>query len=171
MNAMESLAKELEQEAKTTRTFLERLPPERLDWRPHAKSETLGGLAAHIVQCVSWMSSIFAGPELDFDPKTAKRAPKDSVPGLLASFDETVADAIRTLGSTGEGELDGEWTLKFQGRTIFAGRKKKLLVRGFVLSHLIHHRGQLSTYLRPMGGKVPSIYGGSADESWQGNAS
>mgnify|MGYP001168840154 CR=1 FL=1 len=81
MNALESLGKELEQEAAKTRKFLERLPESRLDWRPHPKSETLGGLAAHLVQCIAWTESIFAGPELDFDPVTAKRAPNDSVPG------------------------------------------------------------------------------------------
>ena len=164
MNALESLAKELSQEAAKTRKFLERLPEDRLDWRPHPKSETAGKLAAHLVQCVGWVEPIFAGPELDFDPATAKRAPHDSVPGLLASFDATVAAALATLDAASEADLDGTWGLKLMGRPIFIGRKRKLVMRDFVLSHLIHHRGQLSVYLRLLDVPVPGVYGPSADE-------
>jgi uncharacterized damage-inducible protein DinB len=164
MSMLEGLAKELEQEAAKTRKFLERLPESRLDWRPHPKSETLGGLAAHLVQCIAWTESIFAGPELDFDPATAKRAPNDSVPGLLASFDETIAGALAALAAASESDLDGTWGLKLRGRPIFAGRRRRLVMRDFVLGHLVHHRGQLSVYLRLLDVPVPGVYGPSADE-------
>ena len=164
MNAVQSLAKELQQEAAKTRKFLERLPADRLDWRPHPKSETLGRLGAHLVQCIGWTESIFAGPELDFDPATAKRAPHDSVPGLLESFDETVTGALAALAAASEADLDGTWGLKFKGRSIFADRRRRLVMRDFVLSHLVHHRGQLSVYLRLLDVPVPGVYGPSADE-------
>jgi uncharacterized damage-inducible protein DinB len=164
MNALESLAKELSQEAAKTRKFLERLPGDRLDWRPHPKSETVGKLGAHLVQCVGWTPLIFAGPEYDFDPAKEKRAPHDSVPGLLDAFDATVAAALAALGAANEADLDGTWGLKLRGHPIFSGRKRKLVIRDFVLSHLIHHRGQLSVYLRLLDVPVPGVYGPSADE-------
>ena len=100
----------------------------------------------------------------DFDPATAKRAPHDSVPGLLESFDETVKGALAALAAASEADLDGTWGLNLKGRSIFADRRRRLVMRDFVLSHLVHHRGQLSVYLRLLDVPVPGVYGPSADE-------
>ena len=163
MSAIEGLARELEREAKTTRRFLERLPQDRLDWRPHSKSYTLGALAAHLVQCVGWPVWIFAGDELDFDPAAFPDVPKDDAVAILAAFESTAARSAAAIRGATDGDLERNWRLKFKGRQLFE-RPRAAVLRDFTLSHLIHHRGQLSVYLRLLDVPVPGAYGPTADE-------
>ena len=163
MSETESLAKELEREAKTTRRFLERLPHDRLDWRPHAKSYSLGDLASHLVQCVGWPEPIFAAAEYEFDPKTFRAAPSDDAVALLAEFDAAAARSAAAIRAASDADLERNWSLKFKGRQLFE-RPRAAVLRDFTLSHLIHHRGQLSVYLRLLDVPVPGAYGPTADE-------
>jgi uncharacterized damage-inducible protein DinB len=143
---------------------LERLPDDKLDWRPHEKSFTAAGLAGHIAECVGWTDAIFNQDGIDFDPKTYKPYQPTSVADLLKTFDDNVAKGKEALADASEETLDQAWTMKFAGRVVFE-RPKAAVFRDFTLSHVIHHRGQFPVYLRLLGMAVPGSYGPSADES------
>jgi len=163
MTMIESLTMEFEHEAQTTRKHLERLPGDKLDWRPHEKSFTARGLASHIVSCVGWADSIFNRDELDMDPATYKPYQATSVADLLKTFDDKVADCKQALAAATDATITQPWRLKIMGRVRFE-KPKAAVFRDFTLSHLIHHRGQLSVYLRLLDVPVPGSYGPSADE-------
>ena len=163
MTIIDSLREEFEHEAQTTRRHLERLPDDKLGWRPHEKSFTAGGLASHIVECVAWTDSIFTQDELDFDPAVYRPWQAASVADLLKAFDDKVAGGRRALEGVADEDLTRPWSLKILGRVRFE-KPKAAVFRDFTLSHLIHHRGQLSVYLRLLDVPVPGSYGPSADE-------
>jgi uncharacterized damage-inducible protein DinB len=163
MKVTDWLATQFDQEMKTTRRHLERLPSEKFDWRPHEKSYTAGALASHIVECVSWTTKIFSANEYNFDSSTYKPYLAGSTEELLETFEQNVAESKRTLA-----ELDDEagmqpWSLKINGHVLFE-RPRFDVFRDFTMSHLIHHRGQFSVYLRLLNIPVPSTYGPTADE-------
>jgi uncharacterized damage-inducible protein DinB len=164
MTQIDAIASEFEHEAHTTRRHLERLPDDRLDWRPHQKSYTARELASHIVECVGWTGSIFGSDELDFTPATYQPFLASSVPELLKSFDEQVAEGTRVLAAARDEDLVRPWRLKVKGR-VQVEKPKAAMFRDFTLSHVIHHRGQLSVYLRLLDVPVPGSYGPTADES------
>ena len=161
--ALESLIAEYANETKTTRRLLERIPADQLEWRPHPKSFTAGGLGSHIVECMGWLESIFGHDEIDFDPSTFKPYHAASLPALLAAFDEKAADGNRILAGLDEAALRTPWRLKVRGK-VRVERPKAEAFRDFTVSHLIHHRGQLSVYLRLLEVPVPGAYGPTADE-------
>lgn len=163
MNLIDSLITEFDHEAQTTRKHLERLPSEKLDWRPHEKSMTAGGLASHIVDCVSGVDSIFNSDEFDIDPTTYKPYQAASLAGLLKTFDDNVANGKQVLAGVADADLVQPWRFKIMGRLQFE-RPKGAVFRDFTLNHLIHHRGQFSVYLRLLNVPVPGSYGPSADE-------
>ncbi len=161
---IEQLQKEFEHEAQTTRKHLERVPEERLDWRPHPKSFTARGLASHIVDCVGWADSIFNRDELEMDPAAYQPYRAASVADLLKTFDEKAATCRQALAGTADAALIQPWRLKMAGRVWFE-KPRVAVFRDMTLSHLIHHRGQLSVYLRLLNVPVPGSYGPSADEA------
>lgn len=163
MKMTDSLALEFAHEAQTTRKHLERLPSDKLDWRPHEKSFTARGLASHIVECVGWAESIFTLDELNFDPAAYKPYLATSVADLLKTFDDKVSDGKQALAGVADADLMQPWRLKMMGRVRFE-KPKAAVFRDFTLSHVIHHRGQLSVYLRLLNAPVPGSYGPSADE-------
>jgi uncharacterized damage-inducible protein DinB len=163
MTMIDSLIEEFEHEAQTTRKHLERLPADKLDWRPHEKSFTARGLASHIVDCVSWADSIFNSDELVVDPAAYKPYRAASVADLLKAFDDKVAACRHILAGVADADLMQPWRLKMMGRVRFE-KPKSAVFRDFTLSHLIHHRGQLSVYLRLLNVPVPGSYGPTADE-------
>ncbi len=165
MKMIDTLVAEFGRETETTRKHLERLPDDKLDWRPHEKSFTARGLASHIVECVGWAESIFAKDEVDFNPATYKPYQAASVADLLKTFDEKVARGKRVLAGASEASLAQPWRLKIMGRVRFE-KSRADVFRDFTLSHVIHHRGQLSVYLRLLGAAVPGSYGPSADEQF-----
>lgn len=160
---IERLSKELEREARTTRKHLERLPGDRLAWKPHEKSYSAGELASHLVDCIRWTGWICDQPELDLDPSSYVPFQASSVAGLLDAFDRDVAAAVSALKSVTEASLLEPWRFKVKGRLLFE-KDREAVLRDFVLSHLIHHRGQLSVYLRLLEVPVPGSYGPTADE-------
>ena len=163
MKLIDSFTTEFEHEAQTTRKHLERLRNDKLDWRPHEKSFTAGGLASHIVECISWAESIFNRDEVDVDPATYKPYQATSVPELLKTFDDKVANCKQVLAGVTEESLTQPWRLKMGGRLLFE-RPRSAVFRDFILSHVIHHRGQFSVYLRLLNVPVPGSYGPTADE-------
>lgn len=163
MKIIDSLIEEFEHESATTRKHLERLPDDKLDWRPHEKSFSARALASHIVECVSWADSIFSRDELDFDPSSYKPYQAASVADLLETFDGRVAQGKRILAGVSDSDLAQPWRLKLMGR-VRLERPKAAVFRDFTLSHLIHHRGQMSVYLRLLNVPVPGSYGPTADE-------
>jgi uncharacterized damage-inducible protein DinB len=158
-----SLLAEFEHEASTTRKHLARLPDDRLDWQPHQKSFTARALASHIVECVGWAQAIFSADEFDFDPAVYRPFRADTVAALLSEFDRKVEEGRRALAAAGAAAIDAPWRMKIRGRVRFE-RAKGDALRDFTLSHVIHHRGQLSVYLRLLDVPVPGSYGPTADE-------
>ena len=163
MTTIESLAREFAHETTTTRVHLARLPEDKLDWRPHRKSFTAGALAAHIVECIRWADAIFTADEFDMDPATYEPRHAGTTADLLVIFDEEVARGTTALAGAGDESAQALWRLKVKGKVRFE-RPKAAVFRDFTLSHVIHHRGQLSVYLRLLDVPVPGSYGPTADE-------
>lgn len=166
MSATRYYLPEFDQEMATTRRVLARVPEDKLDWKPHAKSMSLGQLASHVAQLPAWASNILTADEFDFRPPGAppfKGADCKSNNELLELFDKSVASAREAIAGVTESSLDTTWTLKAGPHTIFSAPRWNVW-RGFGVNHMIHHRAQLSVYLRLLDVPVPSIYGPSADE-------
>jgi uncharacterized damage-inducible protein DinB len=163
MKPIDSLIAEFDHEAQTTRKHLERLPEDKLDWRPHHKSFTAAGLASHITEMVSWIEAILKQDEIDFNPATYKPYVATSLAGLLKTFDDNVAKGKQALAAATDDTLNQPWRLKIMGR-VQVEKPRAAAIRDFALSHLIHHRGQFSVYLRLLDVPVPGSYGPSADE-------
>ncbi len=162
MAIVDTLIPEFDHEMMSTRKVLERVPEERFDWKPHEKSFSLGALATHVATLPTWGTETLTRSEIDVgNGRTVAAIPSKSE--LLATFDGNVAQARTALVGKTDAELLAMWSLKRNGKTVFSMPKTAVL-RSFVLSHLIHHRGQLSVYLRLLDVPVPSIYGPSGDE-------
>jgi uncharacterized damage-inducible protein DinB len=155
---------EMEQEAVATRRLLERLPADRLAWRPHPKSQTLGQLAYHVASTPGIVPGLLAADVVDGDRVGFGPAQPGSVQEVLAKFDASLAGAKATFGRWGDGELEATWRLRMGGREVMA-QPRRSLVRSLVLNHHVHHRGQLTVYLRMLGVPLPSVYGPTADEN------
>jgi uncharacterized damage-inducible protein DinB len=163
MTTADLLRSEFARETRVTRQYLERLPGEHLAWRPHRKSFTAGELASHIVECVRWTDAIFNSDELDVDPAALMPYRALSVVELLETFDAAVTRGVRALATIGDDAVARPWRMKIKGAVRFE-RPKAVVFRDFTLSHVIHHRGQLSVYLRLLEVPIPGAYGPTADE-------
>lgn len=158
----QALLPEFDHEMQTTRRTLERVPEDKLTWKPHEKSMTMGALATHLATINGWAEAIL-GTE-SFDVSTAPPNPElKSRSELLAAFDKSVASARKAMEKASDAELMKPWSLISAGKTVFTLPRVAVL-RSFIFSHSIHHRGQFSVYLRLNDVPVPSIYGPSADE-------
>jgi uncharacterized damage-inducible protein DinB len=165
MAIKDALLPEFDHEMGTTRRLLERTPGDKLAWKPHEKSMSLGQLAGHIANLPHWCGAILQNTVFDVatigeDPRP--RAP-ESVAWLLADFDAKVKAARAGLANTGDAELFTPWTFKNNGQEIFT-MPRIAAIRSFVMNHSIHHRGQFSVYLRMNNVPLPSMYGPTADE-------
>jgi uncharacterized damage-inducible protein DinB len=163
MSIAQTLLPEFDNEMRNTRRALERVRPEALGIRPHEKSWTLGELATHIARLPSWVVSTLTSDEFDMTGVERGKA-IDSVDEILAEFDRNVAEAKAALAETSDERFMSPWTLK-QGERVVFSMPKAAVVRSFSFNHIIHHRGQLTVYLRLAGLKVPGMYGPSADEA------
>ena len=160
---IDALIGELEQEAATTRRVLERVPNDRLSWRPHAKSRTLGELALHIAivpGAVAELSLKSPAQAPDFGPDPSPASASE----LLSALDNSIAQAKKVLGGMDDRTATETWRLMRGDRELFAIPRIAFL-RSIMLNHWYHHRGQLSVYLRELNVPVPSIYGPTADEN------
>ena len=158
----QAILPEFDHEMANTRKSLERVPEDKLSFKPHAKSMSLGALATHLATINHWSEAIVG---LDsFDVGNAPPNPElKSRAEILATFDKNTATARKAIASATDGDLMKPWSLKAGGQTIFTQPRIGVL-RGFILNHTIHHRAQLGVYLRLNDVPVPSIYGPSADE-------
>ena len=166
MTIAEMLLPEFDREVAVTRKTLERVPDGRLEWRPHEKSTTLGGLATHLSNLLSWAVHTVEKDSIDIAPGgTPLRAePIKSAAGAVEVFDRNAASARAAIAGATDERLMGTWTLFANGNRIFSQPRAGVL-RGMVMNHMIHHRAQLGVYLRLNDVPVPSVYGPSADES------
>lgn len=164
MTLKEALLPEFDHEMGTTRKLLERVPLPRQDWKPHPKSMTLGTLVSHLVSLPNWVSAIIERDTFDLaEPSDLGGQPFGSIPELLRAFDHNVVAARAQVASRTDAELLAPWTLRRAGQELFTVPKVSVF-KMFLLNHLIHHRGQLSVYLRLLDVPIPSIYGPSADD-------
>jgi uncharacterized damage-inducible protein DinB len=159
----DALLPEYDHETGTTRRLLERVPDDRLSWKPHDKSMTLGRLATHLAEMPGWGTMTVTQTEIDFKPGDYKPRTAESREEILKIFDDSVAAFRKVLADVSDGELMLTWTMKNDGKPVFSAPRVSVL-RSFVMNHMIHHRGQLSVYLRLNDVALPSIYGPSADE-------
>jgi uncharacterized damage-inducible protein DinB len=162
-NIASALIAEMEQEAATARRCLERVPADKFDWKPHEKSTSFGKLATHIAEMFGWTSPTLQQPELDFAKWDYKPFEPSTTEDLVEFLDKNVAEAIITLRNTPDEVFMENWTMR-NGETVYFTMPKVAVMRSFVLNHIVHHRGQLSVYLRLNDIPVPAIYGPSADE-------
>ena len=163
MRAIDPMLMEFDQESKTTRRLLERVPTEKMDWRPHPKARSLGELAHHIAVSQKRVPAAIQTATYDLASGGDGAVPA-SAADIVKAFDANVAEAKRLLGGMNDEDLMSVWEGQVGGRTVFSAPKAGV-VRGILLNHTIHHRGQLSTYLRQIGVTLPSIYGPTADEN------
>jgi len=154
---------ELENEAKVTRQVLERVPADKFDWKPHEKSMTMGRLAVHCAEMFGWTKETLKSDVLDFATADFTPFEPSSNEELLAFFDDHIARAKTIIAETSDETFMTDWTMR-NGDQVYMTMPKVAVLRTFVMNHIIHHRGQLSVYLRLLDIPVPSIYGPSADE-------
>jgi uncharacterized damage-inducible protein DinB len=159
----ESFAEQLEQESKATRKMLERLPEERFAWKPHEKSMPMVSLAVHIVEMIEWARLAVTTSELDYGVRPYQPFEPKSIADLLEYFDRTVAGAIEALKNTTDEAIRETWTVR-NGDHIFFVKPRIQVIVAYSFNHFIHHRGQLSVYMRLNDIPLPGVYGPTADE-------
>jgi uncharacterized damage-inducible protein DinB len=160
MNLNEPLIAELQIEAGTTRKMLERLPEHSLGWKPHEKSRTLGEIAAHIANLPGLFIASLDRDEFDrHDYQTTT----ETGPDILDTFDKNISRALEVVKTLSDERLLSPWRYKYGQQVIFE-MPRLVVIRTTALNHLIHHRGQLSVYLRLLNVPLPSVYGPTADE-------
>jgi uncharacterized damage-inducible protein DinB len=168
MELKELFLAQLDREAASSRKAIERTPEGRNDWQPHEKSMKLGLLVALVATMPSWIAMMIDTDELNLDdPKNEefRTKPVDSKAELLKLLDEGVAKTRKSLEATTEAHLLKPWSFRMGGRTV-SEAPRHVMITDSVFSHLAHHRGQLTVYLRLNEASVPAIYGPSADEQF-----
>lgn len=155
---------ELKQEAASTRKLLERVPMDKPDWAPHAKSMKLGNLANHVAELPGWTMVTLDQDELDFAKFEYKPVIPKTADELVKKFDDQVAKAVECLNRTSDETFMQNWTMR-QGEQIFFTLPKAAVLRSFTFNHSYHHRAQLGVYLRLLDIPIPGIYGPTADEA------
>lgn len=165
MTLADALLPEFDREMGLTRRLLERIPDGQFAWKPHARSMTLGRLAEHLAELPGWATATVNERGVEMHAARAGDYVRpETVRAVLAMFDRNVNSARTALSGRADPELMAPWTLRADGKELFTMPKATVL-RGFVFNHLIHHRGQLSVYLRMHNVSLPSMYGPSADEA------
>lgn len=166
MTLLEGFVAEFAVESAITRKFLDLVPDDKLDWAPHPKSMKLGRLAGHLAELPTWGVNALTTDTLDIMPVDGPKFQPVSASSrahALEEFDKNAAALKAALSSTSESALHENWTLLAGGRVMMT-MARDVVLRGFVLSHSVHHRAQLGVYFRLLGIHVPATYGPSADE-------
>jgi uncharacterized damage-inducible protein DinB len=163
MSLPQAYLAELEHESAGTRRLLALVPSDRADFKPHPRSFSLGDLATHVAQMHRWIPITMQTSELDFAVNGDQAAPFSSTDELLARFDGFLAEARAALEGATDAEMGDPWTLR-QGEQVFFTLPKGVCLRTFVFNHIVHHRAQLTVYLRLLDIPIPGLYGPSADE-------
>ena len=162
MTFAETLLPEFDQEMASTRKAIERVPTDKGAWKPHPKSFPLGHLTQLIATMPGWITNMATKTELDLagSPGYSLQSTED----LLATFDKRVAEARAALAAAKDSDFDVSWSLKHGDRVLWTSARRATIRS--TINHLIHHRGQLTVYLRLIDVPVPSMYGPTADEPW-----
>lgn len=164
MRLIDPLIMELDREAASTRKMLERVPEGKNDWKPHPKSTALGKLATHVATIPGWSETLKGdGFNVGVDKRDVPSPPANAAL-LVALFDKTVSEAKSTLNTLDDERAMGLWSLSMMGKPVFS-MPRIAVVRTLILNHAVHHRGQLSVYLRLLDVPIPGMYGPSADEN------
>jgi len=163
MALKDALIGELKHESSMTKKMLERVPLDKKDWKPHEKSMTLGRLATHVAEIPHWVSRIVTMDEFDFLVQGFSSYTAVTSEELMTIFNDKLNKAINDLESLNDDDFSKNWTVR-RGEQVMFNTPKKVAIRGWALNHLVHHRGQLSVYLRLLDVPVPGMYGPSADE-------
>ncbi len=163
MAVKDAFIAELKHESSLTKKMLERVPLDKAGWKPHEKSMTLGRLATHIAENFRWISDIKNIDDFDFAANPFKSHTATSQEELINIFQTNLDSAINDLSQMEDEDFNKTWTVR-AGEKIMYNTPKKVAIRGWAFSHHIHHRGQLSVYLRLLDVAVPGMYGPSADE-------
>lgn len=161
---MDALLNELRQEAEATKRLLERVPEDRLAWKPHSKSMTLGQLALHVAAIPGDLSRLAQLDEFDASNANFEPPAPDSNMAIAAALQRSLDDAAEYLGALNADRAGAIWRLTFRGSEVFAMPRAALL-RNLMLNHWYHHRGQLTVYLRLLDVPLPVVYGRTADEN------
>jgi uncharacterized damage-inducible protein DinB len=154
---------DLEHELAQTRRVLERVPDAHHGWTPHPKSMPLFGLATHIANTPSWAIAMCTSDAFDLADAPGRLQEDPSVAAVLERFDGNVARLKEAMAPLGDEAWLATWTMKNQGQTVMAV-PRAAAIRGWLVSHMIHHRAQMTVYLRLLDVPVPGMYGASADE-------
>jgi uncharacterized damage-inducible protein DinB len=162
MAIKDGILAEYDHEMGTTRKLLERVPDDKLAWRPHPKSMSLAGLATHLSNLPNWGATILTDLSFDLAEAPPNLEEKSSCADILAAFDASARRTRVALDKT-DPELLAPWSLRRAGQEVFT-LPRVAAFRTFVLYHVVHHRGQLSVYLRLNDVSIPAIYGPTADE-------
>jgi uncharacterized damage-inducible protein DinB len=166
MSISQSLLPEFDQEMANTRKVLERIPADKLDWKAHQKSNTIGWVGMHLAQIPGWAAMTLGQDELDIAPvgKEPYRTPKvESAAAILAEFDKSLPAGRAAIAAAKDEDFFKPWSLLSGGKKVFT-MPKIAVIRSMVMNHSIHHRAILCVYLRLNDVAVPGLYGPSADE-------
>jgi uncharacterized damage-inducible protein DinB len=161
-----SLLPEFDQEAGHTRKTLERVPDDKLSWKPHEKSMTMGRLAAHLAEIPTWAVATIERDSIDIAPIEGppyQPPAADSRQAILALFEQNLAAARAAIAKCSDERFMQRWTLLAGGKQIFT-LPRIAVIRSMIMNHAVHHRAQLGVYLRMNDVPLPAIYGPSADE-------
>ena len=145
---------------------MERVPDDKLDWKPHEKSSALGALAHHVSDIPNWFGMVFDGTEFDVAPPEGSGPQADPAKNgeeRLERFDEAVERSRKVLSAKSDADFAASWSLKKAGEVIYSA-PRAAVYRRFLMNHMVHHRGQLTVYLRLNDVAVPSTFGPTADE-------
>ena len=158
-----ALLQEVEQEFASTRKMLQKIPEEHFGWKPHEKSYTLGRLASHVAELTGWVSFILTTNELDFAKGDYKPVNAPTSAELMELFEDNFTKSKEALQKASDDALMQKWKFR-NGEQIYFDLPKIAVLRSFAMNHIIHHRAQLSVYLRLLDIPVPGMYGPTADE-------
>lgn len=162
MTKAATLLAEVKQEAKATRSLLERVPMDKLDFKPHEKSMSLGRLSTHVAEISGWWKECLVQDELDFSKGDFTPKKFTANAELIAFHDDLIAKTVKILSEVSDDKFNENWTMR-NGEQIYFTMPKGEVVRTWCMNHLYHHRAQLTVYLRLLDVALPSIYGPTAD--------
>jgi uncharacterized damage-inducible protein DinB len=165
MKLTEFFREELDREVERSRKALENVPDGKYQWKPHERSMIFGYLADMVANIPTWITMEINRDELDIAPaegQGTKKAQKETRAELIKALDESAAEARDALAKTTDEHLETKWKLLARGNVVWEGLRKEMIQD--TINHWVHHRGQMTVYLRLMGEKVPAIYGPSADD-------
>ena len=161
---LEPMLNEFREEAAVTKRVLERVPPDKLSWKPHPKSMSLGQLALHVANIPGSLAKLAQLEEFDASQANFEPPAPNDLKEIHAALDQSVRSTDEFLSGMSEKAARGTWRLTLRGKEVF-NKPRVGVLRSIMLNHWYHHRGQLSVYLRLLEVPVPVIYGRSADEN------